>query len=65
MGGSEAVRTSDEAAVAAVDVGFVGAALKMNSSAVDGDLRGEQDEVELRPVAREMRRRGDFYRGER
>jgi hypothetical protein len=65
MGGSEAVGTAKEVAVVAVDGGFVGAALKTNCSTVDGDLRGEEEEVELWPVAREMRRCGDFYRGER
>jgi hypothetical protein len=48
-----------------VDSGFAGAALKMNTSVVDGDLREEEEEVELRSMAREMRRRGGSYRGER
>jgi hypothetical protein len=48
-----------------VDGGFTGAALKTNTSTVDGDLREEEEEVELRPMAREMRLRGGSYRGER
>jgi hypothetical protein len=34
-----------------VDGGFAGTALKMNTSVVDGDLREEEEEVELRSVA--------------
>jgi hypothetical protein len=34
-----------------VDDGFTGAALKMNTSTVNGDLQEEEDEVELRLVA--------------
>jgi hypothetical protein len=48
-----------------VDSSFAGTALKTNTSAVDGDLWEEEEEVELRPVAREMRRCGGSYRGER
>jgi hypothetical protein len=34
-----------------VDDGFMGAALKTNTSTVNGDLQEEEDDVELRLVA--------------
>jgi hypothetical protein len=37
-----------------VDGGFAGTALKRNISMVDSDLREEEEEVELRPVARRL-----------
>jgi hypothetical protein len=68
-GGGGAVAAGEATVIAplptTVDSGFAGTALKTNTSAVDGDLREKEEEVELRPVAREMLRCGGSYRGER